>query len=557
MIDSIFGENPSIVTPQRFGAKGDGKHDDTVAVRDAVEMAGVSGSVFFPAGYYKTTSPLLPLAAQRWIGSGSTNTKILLDHNGIGISVVQKNGVSISGIGVIPVNTRIGKPTGIRFYLSNLCRLDDVSINYCDTGIHLLRECDWLITTQLLINYGGTYGIRIQSEAGSVGANNSFAFTVIALSSATPGRDTYGIQSDGGVNMFTGGEISLCRYPVEFKGTNNRLLNAYIESTEYGPKIDEGVHYIDSHCAGGIPVISAEAKLVGSSGMDLSHYADFLQQRLSFAGLKSLHLFNEGKGNVLHDLSGNERHMLAENIPTWNADGNWGPSLTFDYGHAKGPSSYPLDAHDWTKPFTIAALTRVDSLSDSPANTPILIEFYQIGKYWRVVMTGGTAQAQNYDGTTFSQYGWGTSSYVAGDGRWVWTVFYVDPVNNTVTSLDPFFGTRTAQALPCSALTGVKEVHLGYSAGSGRYAVGRYAYFGVWDRKLSMSEVYDLVNNKLPPVPTNGKLVPYRAAAAPTTGAWSVGDIVYSTTPASTGFVGWIGIAKGTPGTWKTFGAIT
>ena len=44
--------------------------------------------------------------------------------------------------------------------------------------------------------------------------------------------------------------------------------------------------------------------------------------------------------------------------------------------------------------------------------------------------------------------------------------------------------------------------------------------------------------------------------AAPTTGGL-LGDIVYNTSPTAGGFVGWVCTATGTPGTWKTFGAIS
>lgn len=47
------------------------------------------------------------------------------------------------------------------------------------------------------------------------------------------------------------------------------------------------------------------------------------------------------------------------------------------------------------------------------------------------------------------------------------------------------------------------------------------------------------------------------AAAAPTTGAHRQGDIVYNTAVAAGGYLGWICTTAGTPGTWKTFGAIT
>jgi hypothetical protein len=45
--------------------------------------------------------------------------------------------------------------------------------------------------------------------------------------------------------------------------------------------------------------------------------------------------------------------------------------------------------------------------------------------------------------------------------------------------------------------------------------------------------------------------------AAPTTGPHAAGELVYNTAPKPGGFVGWICTTAGTPGTWKTFGAIS
>lgn len=46
-------------------------------------------------------------------------------------------------------------------------------------------------------------------------------------------------------------------------------------------------------------------------------------------------------------------------------------------------------------------------------------------------------------------------------------------------------------------------------------------------------------------------------SAAPTSGTWKVGDVVFHTAPAAAGFIGWVCTAAGTPGTWKTWGAIS
>jgi hypothetical protein len=47
------------------------------------------------------------------------------------------------------------------------------------------------------------------------------------------------------------------------------------------------------------------------------------------------------------------------------------------------------------------------------------------------------------------------------------------------------------------------------------------------------------------------------AAAAPVSGDYLVGDIVWNSAPSSGGFIGWVCTTAGSPGTWKTFGAIS
>jgi hypothetical protein len=47
------------------------------------------------------------------------------------------------------------------------------------------------------------------------------------------------------------------------------------------------------------------------------------------------------------------------------------------------------------------------------------------------------------------------------------------------------------------------------------------------------------------------------ASAVPTTGTWDRGNVVWNNAPSAGGFAGWICTASGTPGTWKTFGAIS
>ena len=47
-----------------------------------------------------------------------------------------------------------------------------------------------------------------------------------------------------------------------------------------------------------------------------------------------------------------------------------------------------------------------------------------------------------------------------------------------------------------------------------------------------------------------------RGSAAPTTGLWSKGDIIWNNEPVPGGWIGWICVREGTPGEWKPFGHI-
>jgi parallel beta-helix repeat protein len=55
----------------------------------------------------------------------------------------------------------------------------------------------------------------------------------------------------------------------------------------------------------------------------------------------------------------------------------------------------------------------------------------------------------------------------------------------------------------------------------------------------------------------NTRIVVLDRNAAPTVGVWAVGDRAEYTTPTAGGFLGAVCTTAGTPGTWKTFGAVT
>jgi parallel beta-helix repeat protein len=66
-----------------------------------------------------------------------------------------------------------------------------------------------------------------------------------------------------------------------------------------------------------------------------------------------------------------------------------------------------------------------------------------------------------------------------------------------------------------------------------------------------------LETSKLPASPEVQGSILGASSAIPTTGTFRAGDIIFTASPSAGGTIGWVCTTAGTPGTWKTFGAIT
>jgi hypothetical protein len=71
------GDTLGIVTPQQFGAYGDGAHDDTAAVL-AASSAAQLGELYFPPGTYNCSAALTYYPGQMWRGAGRNASTIRL-----------------------------------------------------------------------------------------------------------------------------------------------------------------------------------------------------------------------------------------------------------------------------------------------------------------------------------------------------------------------------------------------------------------------------------------------------------------------------------------------
>jgi parallel beta-helix repeat protein len=104
--------------------------------------------------------------------------------------------------------------------------------------------------------------------------------------------------------------------------------------------------------------------------------------------------------------------------------------------------------------------------------------------------------------------------------------------NSIIDRGDPPFGHQSIYAHPSRAnRVFLRHNHVGVMSGALRYTV---------DRTL----IHDLVSRVI-----NGR-------AAPMSGVWARGDIVYHLEPTPGGNVGWVCVEGGSPGTWHAFGTI-
>ena len=87
-----------------------------------------------------------------------------------------------------------------------------------------------------------------------------------------------------------------------------------------------------------------------------------------------------------------------------------------------------------------------------------------------------------------------------------------------------------------------------YTAGSSPANNGNLADFGT----VKYIRIFD-GNEK---TSVRGSKLHVYGTSAPASGTWAVGDIMWNTSPAAAGTIGWVCTTAGTPGTWKTFGTI-
>jgi hypothetical protein len=308
---------------------------------------------------------------------------------------------------------------------------------------------------------------------------------------------SYGVYLEGGeVNTFVSGQISDCETAIyQASGLRNYFEKMWIEGAKTTIEILAGSMIVDCHGAF-INKISDGALIFNNSGQ-ASPYSDLTKDPLKEdKSLKALWFFNEGSGSRILDKSGNKKHATLAGTPTWVKDGSWGTGAYFKYSDGR-KISVPVDVVDWTQPFTYFYNYSMPVSADWTAAPVGLYVLQNNGtvKYLSAGATVSSLVALSYDGVTVeSPASKGTGRYTSKTIKNIWQFIYVDPIAKTIELLDPFGEKPLIQLtqdigsiIPASVtLTGREHVS--------NVTEGIMSMAGFFQRKLSMGEVYDIVN---------------------------------------------------------------
>lgn len=206
----------SILYPEWFGAVGDGIHDDTESIQNAVSAQVNYNAVYFKRGTYKTTAPIvLPNEMKYSKIYGDVSSKILVKHSGncfeFNTTDIEAGHIVFENLSIIGPNKEYGP------FSSNLSN---------GAGILLNKAYNNLIENCVILGF--RYGLRITTGIGNDAIRTTFRFC------------EYGIYLDGAatnLNRFIACNIRENRREgVHIEGMasspalQNEFTNCYIEN---------------------------------------------------------------------------------------------------------------------------------------------------------------------------------------------------------------------------------------------------------------------------------------------------------------------------------------
>lgn len=224
------------VTPESYGALGNGSTDDTAALNAAATAAGDWGQVFLnPAKTYRVTAAITPRTGQRWYGGGRITTADGFNFNVFNLS--GKTDVTIEGLRAVAGRvggTTYKDPTTARFVTasagSDRCRVIRCHVTGFQSAVQFNGSANCLAEDNEIVAPVG-WGINVQTDADDacVRGNRITGVASVAVSGVTAANPA--VVTTSSAHGYATGDYVVIR----LVGGMTQILNKTSRITVTGP----------------------------------------------------------------------------------------------------------------------------------------------------------------------------------------------------------------------------------------------------------------------------------------------------------------------------------
>ena len=558
------------VNVKDFGAAGDGTTDDTAAIQAAINSI-TAGTVIFPAGTYRTTANITLKSNVNIIGYGAKLTYITSWANlgsFFSTSGAIKNNISISGITfqgngtwkATPFANPYGGGNSVGFTNNHVGIFADtnsynIRINNCiftglGVGVVLghCNQCDISNNTFTTIgkiaiypNYCSYITINSNIIREVLGNLNSAGDTIVANSKFADGISIFAstqvtvsnnvIENCIRIGVVLEGDAVTLNSGIAITGNAIKNLNS-CRGTEYNAAIWSENTKSDYTClVTGNTLNNTGANAganysIGIQGSYLTMTGNFIRGfGIGITGIElraySNTIENNGLGiSIASQIAGKSTEIVGNRI-----------ALNINIGFEIYQCHGVISVRNNTFEDNASAQTR------SSSNCSAL----RINRYYndqKVPIVGNTfISSQNSRATSGQLY---AITGVAG-GDFNFNTYYIQ--GNT------FLFTGTVTAYPKGS--GVVPVAFAYDNTWTMFPFDMLEIGGNFSTKIATAYQSSLLDT----ITGSHRFVGW-VSAAPSSGSYRQGDYVQNSNPVASGNMGWICTVGGTPGIWKSYGAI-
>jgi hypothetical protein len=557
--ETVTAKLSESVSVKDFGAKGDGTTNDTVAIQNALNA---SLNILFPAGTY-LVSALTAQGGQKISAYGAilrastTTGKVLTcPTNSGGLQTTEFT--EISGLQIQGYSSTItAGSAGIYTTGNNNFILRDVKVQNFDVGFNL--QATQFGSFYSIKAYNCNVGAYLKSDPTSGGANSNSFYDYISLACVK-----YGALIVGQLPFVTS-----ANYFRNYTGNGNACALGLFNSQAYldggAPESNTGASVtFDGYTSSGGTFYTNNSSLILENVSD----QDATSSTVVFSeNYSNVSLVNSGG----YGIPGN-KYFTCDKTSNINPIGNTTIAGSLDniygtvssQGASNGGNLYHCPD---TTYLSISLPNECGSPLTSTLNNANLVTATQVwdasnglvGNLVFAASAGSQDANRIFLGTIGSASGLsviGVSLYSATDTT-VSMGFYGYNYKQTVNLIAGRW-TRIYYVMQNSSIpSGTSYVLFATNSDGPTIKVGKVMIYSSATYDAGAVQSFNAVLGGAYNSQTAANHYGRYATAAPTTGTWSVNQIVYNSTPVSGGYIGWVCTTAGTPGTWKTFGPIS